>query len=186
MGAGKRTIKSMALTVLLAFVALAGATSVGAFSEIRLRQHFQGVILQAMTPPPGKSFDTSVLGAEAGLARIRSALDRLISGSPHSARRLRRLLNNGRAFLIYSPSDLKNDHGGENVAAFLPDYRLKLTAHDARKDFRVVIGRHGVKWPIDELAAILAHDIVGTRGPATARMANLDPILGCGMRSQFA
>ena len=100
MGAGKRTITSMALTVLLAFLALAGATSVEASSEIHLRQHYQGVILQAMTPLPGKSFDTSVLGAEAGLARIRSALDRLISGSPHSARRLRRLLENGRVFLI--------------------------------------------------------------------------------------
>ena len=67
MGAGKRNFKSMALTVLLAFVALAGATSVGAFSEIRLRQHFQGVILQTMTPPPGKSFDTSVSVPKQGL-----------------------------------------------------------------------------------------------------------------------
>lgn len=124
------------------------------------REH-RGVSLLAMPMDPSKTFDTSVLPAKQALDNITKALDRLLATSPRSARKIGQLKENGKVLLVYLPDDLMSGDGHENVAAFHPDYLRQDGAQSKQKRFLVVIGRHGVKWPRDELAATIAHELVG-------------------------
>lgn len=119
-----------------------------------LRQEHHGIVLMATPVAPGTRFDTTALPAAQGLSRIAAALDRLFETSAHSAARIRTLLRRGQVTITYDPADMKNGWGGETIAAFFP-------AGDERQSYRVVVGRHLVKWPIPELAATLAHELSG-------------------------
>lgn len=128
--------------------------------NITEREH-RGVSLLAMPMDPNKTFDTSVLAADQALVNITKALDRLLESSPQSARKIGQLKKNGKVLLVYLPDDLMSSDGHENVAAFHPDYLQRDDTQKNRKRFLVVIGRHGVKWPRDELAATITHELVG-------------------------
>ena len=144
--------------------ALALAQQTPAFASpdrIALQREYRGVRLIALAETPGTRFDASLLPAEDGLRNIAGALDHLIRNSPFSAKEFVRLKKSGQVTLVYKPGDLKNAHGGENVATFMPDYALEAGKPKREKDFLVIVGRHGVKWPAHELAATLAHELVG-------------------------
>ncbi len=129
-------------------------------SIARQRDH-NGITLIAMSPVPGRKFDTSLMSAETALRNLAEAFDRLTARSPLSARRIARLEKSGRVILVYLPDDLKNATGGESIASFLPDFLHKSDHHRRERAFLVVVGRHGIKWPVDELAATLGHELVG-------------------------
>lgn len=150
------------LRCILLGIALALSINATASSnEIAVQRDHRGVRLLAFAALPNEHFDASLLPAEEGLRRIASALDSLVRNSPLSAKALIGLKNSGRVTLVYKSGDLRNPHGGENIATYLPDYALKSENPDRTKDFLVIVGRHGVKWPADELAATLAHELVG-------------------------
>ena len=134
-----------------------GAAAAEPWPVERERVH-HGIRLAAAPADPTKSFDASLLPGPVALGRIAAALDLLVAKSPASARALARLKASGRVVIVYRPDDLRNRHGGENVAVYLPDY---FRHRDRPKRYLVVVGRHGVKWPIAELAATLAHELVG-------------------------
>ena len=124
--------------------------------------HHDGVDLMFKSVDPNKKFDTGFVPAEQGIQNIAKALDQLIKRSPISAQKVESLKNSGRVLLIYFPDNLRNHNtGGEAVALFLPDFLQRTSDRDRKKTFLVVVGRHGVKWPTDELAAVLAHELVG-------------------------
>lgn len=153
-----------ALTGLLAAVILLTASHAGSGAlaeEVALRREHRGVELLAHNPTPGERFDTTLVSAQRGFTRLAAALDRLIEKSPRSARELAQLQRTGRVTLHYNPTNLRNAQGDEAVAVFLPDY-IRATARPSRqKIYLVIVGRHGIKWPIDELAATLAHELLG-------------------------
>lgn len=152
-----------AFSGLLAVITLliASHTGADAADETALRREHRGVALRAQNPAAEKSFDTTLLSAEAGLTKLAAALDRLIEKSPRSVRELSRLQRSGRVTLLYKPTDLRNTLGDETVALFLPDY-IRASARPGRqKVYLVAVGRHGIKWPVDELAATLAHELLG-------------------------
>ena len=152
------------LRFFLVGAALAIALHTGAWAapgNVTLQQEHRGIHLMALAIDPDKTFDATLLSAKASLRNIAAALDWLIAKSPFSARQLERLKSSGRIVLIYKPGDLKNAYGGENVASFLPDFARSTDKRGRAKVYLVVVGRHGVKWPTDELAATLAHELVG-------------------------
>lgn len=118
-----------------------------------------GVLFRAYQVDPQKKFDTSVLPADEGLARLEKAYALLIASSPYSARQIRRLKEAGQIQIDYIPDDL-NDAFAKNelIAVFMPDAAGEA---GARHQFRVAVGRHGIKWPTAELAGVLAHELVG-------------------------
>ena len=63
--------------------------------------------------------------------------------------------------LIYDPNhpDPKTSIATVKVAAFLPHYRK--FGGKGSKHYIAVVGRHGIKWPLRELAAVLVHELVG-------------------------
>lgn len=128
---------------------------------IEFSRAHNGIQLLAVAADPAKTFDTKLVPGKQGLDNLANALDRLVSKSPLSARRLKLLKKSGHVVLVYLPDDLRNATGGENVASFIPDYLKKPGSRSREKTFLVVVGRHGIKWPIDELAATLAHELVG-------------------------
>lgn len=153
-------MKTWLAGLVLAAITLNLPASAADNENITEREH-RGVSLLAMPMAPNKTFDTSVLPAKQALENIAKALDRLLATSPQSARKIGQLKKNGKVLLVYLPDDLMSGDGHENVAAFHPDYLQQNGAQSNRKRFLVVIGRHGVKWPRDELAATIAHELVG-------------------------
>jgi len=95
---------------------------------------------------------------EEALARLQEALDRIYGGSPLSASKIDQLKRNGRVVMIYDPAFPKERLASVTIAAFFPDY---YQHQGAMKDFIVVVGRYGIKWPRDKLAAIIVHELVG-------------------------
>ena len=134
----------------------------GAADDIALQRNHKGITLLALKVDPNKTYDTSLLPAAQALKNLTGALDRLIAKSPLSRRRLNDLKKSGEVRLVYLPGDLNpGATGGMTLASFLPDFLQDPKKRDRKKVFLVVVGRHGVKWPADELAAILAHELVG-------------------------
>lgn len=114
----------------------------------------------ALPKDPKKKYDTRLLKGAAGLQKLKAAFGRLMSKSPFSKKKLDTLKRSGMVTLVYLPGDApKSAATGENIAVFLPKY-LPSPLPRARS-FQVIVGRHGVKWPVNELAAVLAHELVG-------------------------
>jgi len=95
---------------------------------------------------------------EEALARISNALDRIYGGSTLSASKIELLKRNGRVVLIYDPAFPRERMASVTIAAFFPDY---YQHQGDMKDFVVVVGRYGIKWPRDKLAAVIVHELVG-------------------------
>jgi TPR repeat protein len=144
--------------LVLVVVLLHGPAGAGE-SRSRIERVHDGVHLVALPPKPGKEFDTSLVPGGKGLDNIERALDRLVARSPMSARALATLKREGRVLIAYVPDDLRGPTGdGEAVALYVPQH---LRDPEREKTFYVMVGRHGVKWPATELAAVLAHELLG-------------------------
>lgn len=146
---------------LLLLSCLSWETVCAAESDIVLLREHGGVELIALSPDAEKRFDSSLVPAGPALRNIAVALDRLVDRSPLAARRLDTLKQSGRVLIVYRPDDLRNVSGSESIATFHPDYLREPGRYGREKIFLVAVGRHGVKWPADELAAVLAHELVG-------------------------
>jgi hypothetical protein len=116
----------------------------------------RGVELYAVAPDPDRRFDVSIVSPGKGLESMRAALDVLLAKSPLAADAIAALRKQGRVVLVYDPNyPEKGQMLGYTVAAFFPHYFRQ------KGDFLVRVGRHGVKWPARELAAVLAHELAG-------------------------
>lgn len=150
------------LIVLVLFALFFAVPAWGMDSDIALQREHKGITLLALKADPNKTYDTSLLPGGQALKNLAGALDRLTAKSPLSRRRLNDLKKSGEVRLVYLPGDLNpSSTGGMTLAAFLPDFLQDPKKRDRKKVFLVVVGRHGIKWPVDELAAILAHELIG-------------------------
>ena len=129
---------------------------------ITLEQVHNGVTLFVLSEDPNQSYDTDLVSAEQGMRNFTKALEILIERSPFSAAKLEILKNSGRVHVVYLPGDPPKDASGrESLAVFIPDFLSEKGDQSGKKTFLVVVGRHAIKWPAEELAAILAHELVG-------------------------
>ncbi|MBT6095055.1 MAG: sel1 repeat family protein [Rhodospirillaceae bacterium] len=119
----------------------------------------RGIRLVAVTLPPAGSQDVDVMALKPAMANIKKAIDVIYARSPFSAKRIEQLRNNGRVTLVYDAEFPKAKMASSIIAAFFPDFFQ--AKKNGRKEFLVVIGRYGVKWPTDKLAAVIVHELVG-------------------------
>lgn len=120
------------------------------------RASHRGVDLYTVAPDAERNFDVSIVPPEKGVEAMRAALDLLLSRSYLSANAIASLQKHGRVILVYDPNyPDKGQMLGYTVAGFFPKYFRE------RGDFLVRIGRHGIKWPAKELAAVIAHELAG-------------------------
>ncbi len=150
-------LKGFAVGAAVALLATGAIARVEAQSLAHVTVH--GIEIYAAHPPKGVHFDVPLVGEKAALVTLRNAVDALMAGSPLSARAVERLKANGRVEVIYDPGFPKEQKTTFEVAAYYPHFYDPDGA--GGRDFLVVVGRHGVKWPTRELAAVLAHELAG-------------------------
>lgn len=121
----------------------------------------QGISLTAAENADETARAQGHLGVQQGLQNIAKAIDVIYRRSPFSAARLETLKQNGRIVIFYDPSYQNEKKGGFALASFFPDYYKKNSKQEDAKQFMVVVGPHVVKWPTEELAMIIVHELVG-------------------------
>jgi len=143
------------LFVACLFVFTGEARSQSGFS---IQEVHEGLRLGAVAPRPDAKFDIELLPARPAIDRIKKAIDLLYRRSLFSAHAIKTLQGAGEVYVIYDPHFPKSRFSSLTIAAFFPDYYQ----HDgSSKKFVTVVGRYGAKWPARELAAVLAHELVG-------------------------
>ena len=148
--------RSFALTFGIIVLSYAGHGD--AVAQPVLTLEHRGIQLSAM-PLPNQQSDILVLAPKTGVHNLRMALDRLYTTSPFSVRHLETLKENGRVTIVYDAAFPKRQLSKVTIAAFFPDFFQKETG--GLKHFLVVVGRFGVKWETNKLAAVIAHELVG-------------------------
>ena len=148
--------RSFALTFGIIVLSYAGHGD--AVAQPVLTLEHRGIQLSAM-PLPNQQSDILVLAPKTGVHNLRMALDRLYTTSPFSVRHLETLKKNGRVTIVYDAAFPKRQLARVTIAAFFPDFFQKETG--GLKQFLVVVGRFGVKWETNKLAAVIAHELVG-------------------------
>ena len=129
-----------------------------AASPFATQESYRGLTLAAVAVRAGETLDITPLGHADAMARIKKAIDILFDRSPLSARAIETLRSAGEVIVVYDPHFPKSRLAGLTIAAFFPDY---YQADGPSKRFVTVVGRYGAKWPAVELAAVLAHELVG-------------------------
>ncbi|MBT6609041.1 MAG: sel1 repeat family protein [Rhodospirillaceae bacterium] len=138
------------------FLSILPPATNAATPEVKLVHH--GIHLVGL-PLPEQKFDIDLLAPADGVANIKHALDRIYKKSPFSVKYLETLKKNGRVSIVYDAAFPKKQMSTVTIAAFFPDFFQKEAG--GLKQFLVVVGRFGVKWEIDKLAAVVVHELVG-------------------------
>ncbi|NQU58600.1 MAG: hypothetical protein HQ513_15335, partial [Rhodospirillales bacterium] len=120
---------------------------------------YNGISLIGMAPPANVNFDVPIVDADQALKVIAEALALIESGSAFSKSQIARLKKRGPVTIVYDPRypDKMSNMASIQVALFSPHYYKRT----AGVTFLVIVSRHGIKWPIEELAAVMAHELVG-------------------------
>ena len=134
----------------------AGCTTQGGPHQVQ----YKGLILAAFPPPDDVEPDFATITEKEGVESLKAAVDLIHRTSPFSVKALEKLQANGRVMIVYQPTFRAARNGMFTLAAFYPDF-YKRDDSKGCKDFVVLVGRHGVKWPTQELAMILVHELVG-------------------------
>lgn len=123
---------------------------------------YDDIGLFALSPPEGKTFPVRIVGPREGINTIIEAIDLIKKESPYSAAQIKTLKKNGAVFLIYDPS-IPEGKGIVSLlfAIFSPNYFGPDEIDESETTFNVLIGRHIIKRPLKELAAVLVHELVG-------------------------
>lgn len=121
------------------------------------------ISLIALKPPAGAKFDVPIIEPEQALKVIGDAIALIENNSPFGKKQIDRLKKRGKITIVYDPNypDRLANMSSVQVALFSPHYFKPLTPKTFHSTFLVIVSRHGVKWPIKELAAVMVHELVG-------------------------
>ncbi len=124
---------------------------------------YNGISLIGLAPPAGKKFDVPIVDPDQALKIIEKALALIEKNSPFSKSQIERLKKNGPVTIVYDPRypDKLANMSSIQVALFSPLYYKRLNGKGKNSKFLVIVSRHGVKWPLKELAAVMVHELVG-------------------------
>lgn len=138
-------------------------TSLWAANQGAISDRLDGVTLIGLSPPPDVTYDVPIMPPREGLDKIIKALALIRRQSPLNAARIETLKKDGPVTVIYEPRypNRKIDISTVRVAVFLPSLSKDEGGPADGKKYYAVIGRHGIKWPEPDLAAILVHELVG-------------------------
>ncbi len=125
---------------------------------------YKGISLIGLAPPAGETYDVPIVPPKEALKIIKKALALIDTSSPFSKSQIEKLKKRGPVTVVYDPRypDKLSNMNSIQVALFSPQYYKKRNnGHDKNGTFLVIVSRHGVKWPVEELAAVMVHELVG-------------------------
>ena len=124
---------------------------------------FKGISLIGVTPSKNETFDVPIVTAKNAINIIKQALTLIEMKSPFSKTKIELLKRSGPVIIVYDPRYPKKEVSMNSVkiALFSPNYYNHKNRETNQYTFLVIVSRHGVKWPIKELAAVLVHELVG-------------------------
>jgi len=154
------------LLVFIIFLAILAQEGMGNHLPTPVSSRFEGMTLIAIPVEKGESFDVPIIGSGDALERLKQAVFVLLTRSPDNAGFIARLKARGPVNIVYDPHypNTQVYPATLKVAMFLPKYlpaEANSSAGPMDKEFLVVVGRHGIKWPVADLAAVLVHELVG-------------------------
>ncbi len=122
-----------------------------------------GISLIGLTVPNGETFDVPIMATEEALKVIKDSLALIESRSAFSRRQIDRLRERGPVVVVYDPLYPKRmaNMASVQVALFSPNFFKTSKHYEKNGFFLVIVSRHGVKWPLEELAAVMVHELVG-------------------------
>lgn len=147
--------RSLALAVIALLVV---TKEVLASSPFVIQEKHRDLVLGALALSAESKLDITPLDGRSAIERIKQAIDILYRKSPFSAQAIETLRGAGQIVIVYDPQFPKSRFSGLTIAAFFPDF---YQPNGPSKQFVTVVGRYGAKWPAIELAAVLAHELVG-------------------------
>ena len=150
--------RKVVLAALAAVLLMAGAISIAEAKSRVIETAHRGINIAAMELPPADAFDIDLTAPRPAVDNLIKAIELLYEKSPFSVTGLERLKKAGRVTILYDASFPKPTLASVTIAGFLPEFFQK---QGKRKELLVVVGRFGVKWPTDKLAALIVHELVG-------------------------
>lgn len=144
---------------LLCITLIITANSAATAKSVIIDTEHRGIRLVGISLPSADRYDVDLLPLKPAMEKLKGALNKIYKSSSFSSNRIDTLKKNGRVTLVYDADFPKDQFSSVIIAAFFPDFFQK--ANGGLKEFLVVIGRFGIKWPIDKLAAIIVHELVG-------------------------
>ena len=126
-------------------------------------EKFRGISLIGIDPSENNAFDVPIVSSKKAMKVIKQALTLIELNSPFSKSQIEVLKKNGTVIIVYDPRYPKQKPtlNSVKIALFAPNYYNYKNIDSNQKTFLVIVSRHGVKWPIKELAAVLVHELVG-------------------------
>ena len=117
-----------------------------------------GVQILALAPTAEVIDGVRTMSAEEARDTLVAALDLLMEKSPWTAVQIARLKKSGNVYLVYNadvPADTRNQL---TLAIYVSDF---YTPSEGKTDFVAFVGRTGIQWPLEHIAAAIAHELAG-------------------------
>jgi len=152
------TVKSWIFLFVIVAVALPGGV---AFAAEPIEEKIGGVVLASIPPKADGKFDVPLMGQKEGMAKLRQAFSLIAEKSPFSMAQIKRLQQAGQVAIFYDPNYPKRTFDKIIAASYFPNFFDPESEDPQKRIFLTVVGRHGIKWPVKELAAVLVHELVG-------------------------
>ncbi|MCG8636606.1 MAG: sel1 repeat family protein [Desulfobacterales bacterium] len=123
---------------------------------------FKGIKIQAAEPNPERDFDVEIVDGDTAVKKIKQSIELIYKKSPDLARIIDTIRQQGEVYIVYNPNypTREQDFSMVRVALFLPFYFSDLP-RNAKRPLPIIVSRHGIKWPMEELAAIIVHELAG-------------------------
>lgn len=124
-----------------------------------IKRSHKGITFFAQPPAKEVHYDTSNLPGNQALNKLIQSIDLIYKQLPKSKSAIERLKRAGDVYIGYVPGALEKGLSSTiRVAIYAPDFFKQA---GARRRFVTIVGRHGIKWPLRELTAVLVHEITG-------------------------
>ena len=122
-----------------------------------------GMTMVVMPADPQVNYGVALLSSDEALAKMKAVMALIHQKSSYSRREIARLVKTGNVILAYDPAYPKKgkDLAKVRIAGFSKDYELGISPGGKKRSYMAIVGRHGIKWPLEKLAAVVVHELVG-------------------------
>jgi len=137
-------------------------SDIGKTAEMIRKEH-NGITYIALPAPKHKKFDVPIVDGPTAMATLIKAMDMLEGKKSFTSSQINKLKRHGHITIVYDPRypDKRASMSSVQVALFSPHFFGRVESRMKGRNFLVIVSRHGIKWPLKEMAAVMVHELVG-------------------------